>query len=105
MSPARCAASASASCRATVCAASCRRTTSTARASSTATARTARAMRELALIEALEQVLRHDDPRVVRWLGDDAAVVRAGGFAVTSVDTMVEGIHFPALSEALGTLA
>jgi thiamine-monophosphate kinase len=54
-------------------------------------------VRELALIEALERVLRRDDPRVVRWLGDDAAVVRAGAFAVTSVDTMVEGVHFPAL--------
>ncbi|HMJ02547.1 MAG TPA: thiamine-phosphate kinase [Conexibacter sp.] len=55
-------------------------------------------MRELALIEALEHVLAHDDPRVVRWLGDDAAVVRAAGaYAVTSVDTMVEGVHFPAL--------
>ncbi len=33
--------------------------------------------------------------RTVRWLGDDAAVVRAGGaLAVTSVDTMVEGVHF-----------
>jgi thiamine-monophosphate kinase len=30
----------------------------------------------------------------VRWLGDDAAVVRARGFAVTSVDAMVEGVHF-----------
>jgi thiamine-monophosphate kinase len=30
----------------------------------------------------------------VRWLGDDAAVVRAGGLAVTSVDAMVEGTHF-----------
>jgi thiamine-monophosphate kinase len=62
-------------------------------------------MRELALIEALEQVLRADDPRVVRWLGDDAAVVRARGYAVTSVDTMVEGVHFPALAEGIGTLA
>lgn len=62
-------------------------------------------MRELALIEALERVLRHDDPRVVRWLGDDAAVVRAGAYAVTSVDTMVEGVHLPALSEGLCTLA
>jgi thiamine-monophosphate kinase len=62
-------------------------------------------MRELELIEALEQVLRHDDPRVVRWLGDDAAVVRGGAFAVTSVDTMVEGVHVPALSEGLCTLA
>jgi len=62
-------------------------------------------MRELALIEALERVLRHDDPRVVRWLGDDAAVVRGRAYAVTSVDTMVEGVHFPALAEGRCTLA
>jgi thiamine-monophosphate kinase len=62
-------------------------------------------MRELALIEALEQVLRVEDPRVVRWLGDDAAVVRGRAFAVTSVDTMVEGVHFPALADGIGTLA
>jgi thiamine-monophosphate kinase len=31
---------------------------------------------------------------VVRWLGDDAAVVRARGFAVTSVDTAIDGVHF-----------
>ena len=31
--------------------------------------------------------------RVVRWVGDDAAVVRARPFAVTSVDAMVEGVH------------
>ena len=51
-------------------------------------------MRELELIDALEQVLACDSPRVVRWLGDDAAVVRADGYAVTSVDTMVDGVHF-----------
>lgn len=62
-------------------------------------------MRELELIEALERVLAHDDPRIVRWLGDDAAVVRAGAYAVTSVDTMVEGVHFPALTDGIGTLA
>jgi len=62
-------------------------------------------MRELELIEALERVLAHDDPRVVRWLGDDAAVVRAGAYAVTSVDTMVEGVHFPVLADGIGTLA
>ena len=27
-------------------------------------------------------------------MGDDAAVVRAGGYAVTSVDMMVDGVHF-----------
>jgi thiamine-monophosphate kinase len=30
----------------------------------------------------------------VRWVGDDAAVVRARPFAVTSVDAMVDGVHF-----------
>jgi thiamine-monophosphate kinase len=33
-------------------------------------------------------------PRIVRGPGDDAAVVRARAFAVTSVDTMVDGVHF-----------
>ncbi len=51
-------------------------------------------MRELELIEALERVLAGAPPRVVRSLGDDAAVVRAGGYAVTSVDAMVDGVHF-----------
>jgi thiamine-monophosphate kinase len=51
-------------------------------------------VRELELIEALERTLQRSDPRVVRWLGDDAAVVRAGGYAVTSVDAMVDGVHF-----------
>jgi len=31
---------------------------------------------------------------VVRWIGDDAAVVRADGAQVVSVDVMVEGVHF-----------
>jgi thiamine-monophosphate kinase len=31
---------------------------------------------------------------VIRWLGDDAAVVRAGPYSVTSVDTVVDGVHF-----------
>jgi thiamine-monophosphate kinase len=52
-------------------------------------------LRELALIEAIGAALaRRADTRVVRWLGDDAAVVRAGAFAVTSVDVMVDGTHF-----------
>jgi thiamine-monophosphate kinase len=51
-------------------------------------------VRELDLIGALETTLRPGGPRVVRWLGDDAAVVRGRGYAVTSVDTMVEGVHF-----------
>ncbi|MDQ6750211.1 MAG: thiamine-phosphate kinase [Actinomycetota bacterium] len=52
-------------------------------------------MGELELIDALADVLACRSERVVRWLGDDAAVVRAGGrFAVTSIDAMVEGVHF-----------
>ena len=30
----------------------------------------------------------------MRWLGDDCAVLRAGGFAAVSVDVMVDGTHF-----------
>ena len=53
------------------------------------------ALRELALIEAIGAALaRRADTRVVRWLGDDAAVVRGDAFAVTSVDVMVDGTHF-----------
>lgn len=52
-------------------------------------------MGELALIEALTAVLgRREGSRVVRWIGDDAAVVRARPLAVTSVDVMVDGTHF-----------
>ncbi len=51
-------------------------------------------MRELELIEALERVFGPPAGRVVRGLGDDAAVVRAGGFAVISVDAMIDGVHF-----------
>jgi thiamine-monophosphate kinase len=32
--------------------------------------------------------------RVVRWIGDDAAVVRADGVAAISTDVMVDGTHF-----------
>jgi thiamine-monophosphate kinase len=53
-------------------------------------------VRELELIDALERTLVCADPRIVRWLGDDAAVVRARGYAVTSIDAMVDGIHFRA---------
>src|SRR5215218_4785908 len=49
---------------------------------------------ELSLIAAFEQLLRPRSDRLVRWLGDDAAVVRARPFAVTSTDAMVDGVHF-----------
>jgi thiamine-monophosphate kinase len=54
-------------------------------------------MRELELIDRLEQVLARDggpSATVLRWLGDDASVVRGRGYAVTSVDTVVDGVHF-----------
>src|SRR5581483_5841496 len=51
-------------------------------------------MRELELIEALEGLLAGAGGRVVRSIGDDAAVVRADRYAVTSVDAMVDGVHF-----------
>jgi len=51
-------------------------------------------VRELELIAHLEGLFAPANARVIRGLGDDAAVVRADGYAVTSVDTMVDGIHF-----------
>src|ERR671934_1867720 len=52
-------------------------------------------MGELSLIAAIERALRPPGDRVLRGPGDDAAVVRAGGaVAVTSIDAMVEGVHF-----------
>jgi thiamine-monophosphate kinase len=49
---------------------------------------------ELSLLAAFEELLRPRSERIVRWVGDDAAVVRARPFAVTSVDAMVDGVHF-----------
>jgi thiamine-monophosphate kinase len=57
------------------------------------------ANRELSLIEAIAAELTPADRqvaggRVLRGIGDDAAVVRARAVCVTSVDAMVEGVHF-----------
>ena len=51
-------------------------------------------MRELELIAAIEELLGAPGERVIAGPGDDAAVVRAGAVAVTSIDTVVEGVHF-----------
>jgi thiamine-monophosphate kinase len=51
-------------------------------------------MPERSLIAAIRASLHAPGPRVVRWSGDDAAVVEARPFAVTSIDMMVEGVHF-----------
>jgi thiamine-monophosphate kinase len=49
---------------------------------------------ERALIEAIQAAIADRSGRLVRWSGDDAAVVRARPLAVTSIDTVVEGVHF-----------
>src|SRR5438105_4746270 len=53
-------------------------------------------MRELEVIAAIEALLdpQESSPNVIRSVGDDAAVVRSRGYAVTSTDMMVEGVHF-----------
>jgi thiamine-monophosphate kinase len=52
-------------------------------------------MSELSLIASIERALTARGGRLLRGPGDDAAVVRAdGAVAVTSVDAMVEGVHF-----------
>lgn len=52
-------------------------------------------MDERALINAIAAALAPRGGRVVRWVGDDAAVVRCGGaVSAVSMDTMVEGGHF-----------
>ena len=58
----------------------------------TGTAR--RPLAELDLIRAIESALADRSGRLVRWTGDDAAVTRARQFAVTSIDTLVDGVHF-----------
>lgn len=52
-------------------------------------------MSEASRISALTALFKSDDPRVIVGSGDDAAVVRpAGALAVTSVDAIVDGVHF-----------
>ena len=51
-------------------------------------------MRERELVAAIERAAEGPDARVVRWIGDDAAVVRSRPLAVTSIDTVVDGVHF-----------
>jgi len=51
-------------------------------------------VRELDLIAAIRRTLGEPGDRVVRWVGDDAAVVRSRAVAVTSIDTVADGVHF-----------
>jgi thiamine-monophosphate kinase len=49
---------------------------------------------ELDLIALFEELLTPRSDRLVRGPGDDASVVRARSFAVTSIDAVTEGTHF-----------
>lgn len=51
-------------------------------------------MGELSLIEAFRATVGPPGDRVLRWIGDDAAVIRARPVAATSIDTVAEGTHF-----------
>jgi thiamine-monophosphate kinase len=49
---------------------------------------------ELDLIAAFQRLLTNRSERVVRWSGDDCAVVRARPLQAVSIDAMVDGVHF-----------
>jgi thiamine-monophosphate kinase len=49
---------------------------------------------ERSLIQTIEGVLANRSDRILRWTGDDAAVVRARPIAVTSIDSVADGVHF-----------
>ena len=51
-------------------------------------------MAERDLIASFAEIVEARGGRLVRGPGDDASVVRAGGFAITSIDTVTEGTHF-----------
>jgi thiamine-monophosphate kinase len=59
---------------------------------------------ELELIAAIEATLSDRSGRLVRWTGDDAAVTRARPFAVTSIDTLVDGVHFELATHSAGDI-
>lgn len=66
---------------------------------------TASEFRLIALIgEAIADTIDERDSRVIRAAGDDAAVVRADGVVVTSIDAFVEGVHFRLSTTSLGDL-
>ena len=51
-------------------------------------------MSERSLISAFEQLFAQRGERNLGWIGDDCAVVRSKPYCVTSVDSIVDGIHF-----------
>jgi thiamine-monophosphate kinase len=59
---------------------------------------------EFELIARIRSALAQRGDRVLRASGDDAAVVRVDGVAVTSIDAFVEGVHFRLATTSLGDL-
>jgi thiamine-monophosphate kinase len=57
---------------------------------------------ELSLISRVQRMLGGPGGRVLVGTGDDAAVVRAEGVCVTSIDTVVEGVHFELATHSPG---
>ncbi len=49
---------------------------------------------ELSLIDSITATLPSGGGRVVRGIGDDASVVKALKLCVSSIDSIVEGVHF-----------
>jgi thiamine-monophosphate kinase len=49
---------------------------------------------ELSLIDSITATLQTRGGRVVRGIGDDASVVKALKLCVTTIDSIVEGVHF-----------
>jgi thiamine-monophosphate kinase len=49
---------------------------------------------ELSLIDSITATLQTRGGRVVRGIGDDASVVKALKLCVSSIDSIVEGVHF-----------
>jgi thiamine-monophosphate kinase len=59
-------------------------------------------MGELDLIAAIQRSLGDLPSRVLTGPGDDAAVVRADAVAVTTIDTVVDGVHFELATHSPG---
>src|SRR5215208_7565034 len=59
-------------------------------------------MGELSLIAAIRERLGEPGGRLLVGPGDDAAVVRAEGVCVTSIDTVVDGVHFELATHSPG---
>lgn len=58
-------------------------------------------MRERELIQAIERAAQARGDRIVRWIGDDAAVVRSRPLAVTLIDAVADGVHFELSTHSL----